>query len=523
MKKKHHRAYQRQFNQPKVSAGKDAPNAAQAPATQLLHIASRPRVGASILSGVLPNPDPILKAAGKDVASYRELLAQPRIGGNVRRRKAAVLGLQRALEQGEASDAVYTFIEDWLADIDLDRLLRGLLDAPLYGYQPVEILWQPVGRFWIPADVCPKPPEWFRFDADSNLRFMAKDAGQQGELCDPVKFVVASHDATWVNPYGQPDLAMCYWPGNFLKSGLKFWVQFIEKYGTPWVVGKVPRGTDPREIEAMLEALLQVRQDGVMASNDDNLIEIIEAGGKSSSSQAFREFLEYCRSDINIALLGQDQTTDKDTNHASATAGADVAASIRDGDKGVVLSAMNRIIRLVVEANFGEVDAPTYNLWEQESIDKTQAERDQILAATGLRFKPEYYAEEYGIAMEHIDTTPLPAPSPYSAQPLAFAEPLTLPAPTSVSKPDADNALLDAAVRTLKVQSEPLVDGWVAQVQKLVDETPGDFDALQDALLAAYGNLDERDLVDVMGKAFDIASVAGRLAVKSKVAEGEHG
>jgi len=160
--------------------------AAQQQAVQRLHIASRPRAGGisgmSLLSGVLPNPDPILKAAGKDVASYRELLAQPRIGGNVRRRKAAVLGLQRALEQGESSDAVYTFIEDWLADMDLDRLLRGLLDAPLYGYQPVELLWQPVGRFWIPADVCPKPPEWFRFDADSRLRFMAKDALLAGEF-----------------------------------------------------------------------------------------------------------------------------------------------------------------------------------------------------------------------------------------------------------------------------------------------------------------------------------------------------
>jgi len=485
---------------------------------QPLHVASRPRAGAGSLSGVLPNPDPILKAAGKDVSSYRELLAQPRIGGNVRRRKAAVLGLQRALEQGEASDQVFTFINDWLNDIDLDRLLRGLLDAPLYGYQPVEILWQPVGRFWIPKDVCPKPPEWFRFDVDSNLRFMAKDAGQQGELCNPFQFVVASHDATWFNPYGQPDLAMCYWPGNFLKSGLKFWVQFIEKYGTPWVVGKVPRGTDPREIEAMLNALEQVRQDGVMASNDDDQIEIVEAGGKSSSSQAFREFLEYCRSDINVALLGQDQTTDKDTNHASATAGADVAASIRDGDKGVVLSAMNRIIRLVVEANFGEVEAPTYTLWEQETIDKTLAERDQILAATGLRFTPRHFEDEYGIPAEHIDTTPLPSNTPYSAQPLAFAEgsaPIVLPAPAA--RPDVDNALLDAATRTLKVQSEPLIEGWVAQVQKLVEDTPGDLDALQQRLLDAYGNLDERDLVEVMGKAFDVASLAGRLAVKSKV------
>jgi len=282
----------------------------------------------------------------------------------------------------------------------------------------------------------------------------------------------------------------------------------------------VPRGTEASEIEAMLDSLEQMRQDGVMASYDDDLVEIIEAGGKSASSQAFREFLEYCRSDINIALLGQDQTTDKDTNHASATAGADVAASIRDGDKGVVLSALNRMIRLVVETNFGGVDVPTYSLWEQEAIDKTQAERDQILAATGLRFRAEYYAEEYGIAIEHIDTTPPALPSPYSTQPLAFAESA---APASTVKPDADNTLLEAATRTLKVQSEPLVEGWVEQVQKLVDETPGDFEALQDALLAAYGNLDERDLVDVMGKAFEMASVAGRLAVKSKVAEAGHG
>jgi len=485
-----------------------------------LHIATRARMGLGSLMANLPNPDPILKAAGKDVASYRELLAQPRIGGTVRRRKAAVLGLERALEQGQASDQVFAFIHDWLADIDMDRLLRGLLDAPLYGYQPVEILWQPVGRFWIPGDVLPKPPEWFRFDADSNLRFMAKDAGQQGEPCDPARFVVANHDASWINPYGQPDLAMCYWPGNFLKSGLKFWVQFVEKYGTPWAVGKVPRGTGQLEMEQLLDALTKMTQDGVAVTQDDDNIEIMEAGGKGQSGQVFKDLLEYCRSDINIALLGQDQTTDKDTNHASATAGADVAASIRDGDKGVVLSAINRIIRLVVEANFGEVDAPVYNLWEQEAIDKTRAERDQILAATGLRFKPEYYVDEYGIALEHIDTTPPPNPSPYmgatfAESPQATALPL-LSAPM-VAAADADNRLLDAAVRTLKVQSEPLIDGWVEQVQKLVEETPGDLAQIQTRLLEEYGNLDERDLVEVMGKAFDVAALAGRLAVKSKV------
>jgi len=485
-------------------------------AKRLPQIASRARTGMGGLLSHLPNPDPILKAAGKDVSSYRDLLALPRIGGNVRRRKAAVLGLQRALVQGEASDAVTAFIEDWLADIDLDTLLRGLLDAPLYGYQPVELVWQPLGRHLIPVEVHAKPPEWFRFDADSQLRFMAKDAGQEGELCDPARFVVARHDATWMNPYGQPDLAMCYWPGNFLKSGVKFWAQFVEKYGTPWVVGKYPRGTDQREMETLLDSLAQMQQDAVTVFPADDNIEIIEAAAKSASSQVFRDFIDHCKSDVNIALLGQDQTTDKDTNHASATAGADVAASIRDGDTGVVLAALNRIIALVVETNFGEVAAPRYALWEQEAIDKIRAERDQILSSAGLRFTPHYWMRTYDLEEADIDTTPLPAASPYLAPP-AFAESAAPAVPAPVET--ADLAALEAATRTLKMRSAPLVDGWVEQVQKLVDETPGDFDALQDALLAAYGHLDERDLVEVMGHAFELATQTGRRAVEIKAAQ----
>jgi len=479
-----------------------------------IHIATRARMGLGGWMANLPNPDPILKAASKDITAYRDLLSMARIGGNVRRRKAAVLGLQRALEQEEASDAVLAFIEDWLADLDLDALLRGLLDAPLFGYQPVELMWKPVGRYWLPEEVLVKPPEWFRFDSDSQLRFMAKDAGQDGELCDPLRFVVARHDATWVNPYGQPDLAMCFWPGNFLKSGLKFWVQFVEKYGTPWVIGKVPRGTPQNEAEHLLDALSRITQDGTAVMEEDDSVAIIEAAGKGASGQVFREFLDTCKSDINIALLGQDQTTDKETNFASATAGADVAASIRDGDTGVVLSALNRIIRRVVTVNFGDVAAPVYTLWEQESIDKTRAERDQILAATGLRFKPEYYAEEYGIAIEHIDTAPAPA-SPYLSGP-AFAEPQALPAPADT--PDvSDLVALDAATRTLKVQSEPLLEGWLGEVKALVDATPGDLDAVQTRLLEAYGHLDEADLVEVMGTALELAAEAGRQAVERKV------
>lgn len=67
----------------------------------------------------LPNPDPILKAQGKDVRIYRELRTDPLVGGCIRRRKAAVKTLERGVDIGNASVQVFSFIRDMLTDMDM--------------------------------------------------------------------------------------------------------------------------------------------------------------------------------------------------------------------------------------------------------------------------------------------------------------------------------------------------------------------------------------------------------------------
>lgn len=193
------------------------------------HIASRGRsFDAQALGMYLPNPDPILKAQGKDIKVYRDLRSSALVGGNIRRRKSSVLALERDLKRAKAPVRVERFIRDWLADLDLDRIVRELLDAALFGFQPVELMWKPVGLHLVPEDLLGKPAEWFLYDQDNQLRFRARDAGILGELCDPQRFVVARQDATYNNPYGFADLSMCFWPVVFMKGGMKFWVQFTE-------------------------------------------------------------------------------------------------------------------------------------------------------------------------------------------------------------------------------------------------------------------------------------------------------
>ncbi|HHU4645621.1 TPA: DUF935 domain-containing protein [Escherichia coli] len=333
----------------------------------------------------LPNPDPILKAQGRDIRIYRELRTDPLVGGCIRRRKAALKSLERGLERGHASARVFRFIRDMLDDLDLSRIIGEMSDAVLYGYQPCEIMWGRSVRSWAVTDIVGKPPEWFQFDTDNCLRFRARDAGVEGELLSPSKFVVPAQDASYDNPYGFPDLSMCFWPVAFKKGGMKFWLRFAEKFGSPWVIGKHPRGANDAEIEKLLDSMEQMVEDAVAAIPDDSSIELRAADGKADSSEVFRELITLSRSEISIALLGQNQTTEANSNKASAQAGLEVTADIRDADADIIQAAVNQVIRTVVTLNFGDVPCPVWAMWEQEAIDDTRATRDEKLTRAGLR------------------------------------------------------------------------------------------------------------------------------------------
>lgn len=469
------------------------------------HIASRGRsFDAQALGMYLPNPDPILKAQGKDIKVYRDLRSSALVGGNIRRRKSSVLALERDLKRAKAPVRVERFIRDWLADLDLDRIVRELLDAALFGFQPVELMWKPVGLHLVPEDLLGKPAEWFLYDQDNQLRFRARDAGILGELCDPQRFVVARQDATYNNPYGFADLSMCFWPVVFMKGGMKFWVQFTEKYGSPWLIGKHPRGASTKETDDLLDSLEGMVQDAVAVIPNDSSVEIKEAAGKTGSADVYRELLMYCRSEINVALLGQNQTTEAESNRASAQAGLDVTEDIRDGDASIVAATLNAVIRRVVDLNFGEsVDAPVYELWEQEQIDKTLAERDKSLTESGVRFTTAYWQRTYNLQDGDIEVAPVPSALPAEAS-AEFAE--------SGVRPVLDQYALDQAIdglapAELQQQAEQALLPVIEALQKGRDETE-----VMGLLAEVSPDLDATALQATLARLIFMANLWGRLS-----------
>lgn len=376
--------------------------------------------------GMLPNPDPVLKALGQDIRAYRDLRSDPLIGSAVRRRKAAVKSLEHGFNQGDTDTPVCAFLRDMMSGWDLNAIISRLLDAPLYGWQPAEVMWQADNGRWTVTDIIAKPQEWFSFDTENQLRFKAKYSGIAGMALPPYKFICPAQDADYDNPYGFPDLSMCFWASLFKKHGWRFWMTFTEKYGTPWVVAKHSSG-QKQDIDPLLDALHQMIQDAVTVIPDNASVQIIEPGGKGVSSEIYKDMIVLARSEISIALLGQNQTTEADTNHASATAGLQVTNDIRDGDATLVCSAINQVLRRVVDLNFGDVPCPVWSMWEQEQVDQIQAQRDLTLSQTRAFFTDAYYQREYGLQPGDLQPYTAVPPVPFTGgqvlPSLSFAEP----------------------------------------------------------------------------------------------------
>ena len=453
---------------------------------------------------LLPNPDPILKERGIDITTYRSIARDSHVGACIRRRKAAVKSLQWGLDRGRCPARVHKAVQAALDALDLERIIGQALEAVLYGYQPMEVTWSGSAGGVLPLDVQAKPPEWFCFDPENRLRFKTRLAPMDGELLPERKFLLPRQDPTYQNPYGLPDLALCYWPVVFKKGGVRFWLAFAEKYGAAFALGKLPRGASPTEAAALLDSLDALLQDGVATIPDDGSVELVELAGKSASADLYERLVLHCRGEISIVLTGTNQTVEASSNKASANAGLDVAEDLRDADAELVAAAINQLVQWMVELNWPGSEAPVFEFWDQEARDALQAARDKSNHDAGARFSNAYFTRAYGYQegdlLPESTGAPVAAGVLPAAQAAAFAEAVLLQGAAD-DPASAESAALERA-------AAPAWDTLTAQVQALV-ERAASFAELQTALTTAYGGLDSADLVKLMAAAFALAELKG--------------
>ncbi|GAG10692.1 unnamed protein product, partial [marine sediment metagenome] len=125
-----------------------------------------------VLQG-LPNPDPILRALGRAVEIYEDLLYDSRVTAVVTSRKSAVKAMEWDVSGENTPEAEIDFYKDIFKNYKIEDVLSEMLDGWIYGYKPMEILWGSDGKNIVPVKFVGKPPRWFKYDENNDLRFMS--------------------------------------------------------------------------------------------------------------------------------------------------------------------------------------------------------------------------------------------------------------------------------------------------------------------------------------------------------------
>ena len=132
----------------------------------------------------------------------------------------------------------------------------------------------------------------------------------------------------------------------------------------------------------------------------------IEDGGDLIES--YEKYLEFCNSEISKAILSETLTTevtDKGT-YAAAKTHRDILHHLVQGDKRLVEKTINKLIAMIWELNFppfAGADMPLFQLYAEDEIHKSLAERDKILQKQGVVFQKEYFKRYYNLKEDEFE------------------------------------------------------------------------------------------------------------------------
>ncbi len=348
----------------------------------------------------LPDPDSILTKAGINRSALRAMEGDDEIYQCLETRLDAILATSWHFEPASGSGLdtntkfVWEILEPFIAQI-----ITSAFGALPYGLDVQECVWKRDGKFIVPDYIKSKPFEWFVPQRNDTLVFMPISGSNisnygtltYGQIVDTkYKFFLTIRKNTYRNPYGEALLSRLYWPWYFRHNAWRFWMQFIERFGTPMLVGK---SGNP---EMMAEKLVLAAQDAVIAiGHEDSL----NALSPANSGVSFKDIETALTRRIQKLILGQTLTSGTDGgsgNRALGTVHENVRSDKKHADLRLISTTIQRISNAIIDLNFGGKDYPVFTFEYSDGLAAERAVRDTDFVRYGvLKLSEQYLMNRY--------------------------------------------------------------------------------------------------------------------------------
>ncbi|ENN99777.1 MULTISPECIES: DUF935 family protein [Pseudoalteromonas] len=461
----------------------------------------------------LPNPDPILRRAGKNTAIYEEIARDAHVIGELRSLRSGLFSFNTELVPGGDDAASLKSYElakaffarkpcahsEW-ADMDwhnYSAILNGFSVTHLGKYIKQDGHWQPeYVETWRNSR--------FAFNSDHELLVKTSDK-PQGEIIDPRRWSCVRHMPSAENPYGIALLSSCFWPWTFKHGGFKFFVQLCERFGIPFPVGKYPIGSKDSDINNLLDGLAKLVQDGIAAIPDDTSIDIIES--KLSGEPVPERLVNFCNAEISKALTSQTLATEQKNGGARAASEthAKRAGDNQRSDRALVASYRNQLLNSLHTVNFDGGEPPKFIFKDKREINTDTVTRVRETARI-VPVGEEWAYQELGVPKPKDGEAILDVPDEGHG--------IATPAKTEFAKKPTDSVELTSEFDVFDHASDDTIKQiyQFAQAAKSLDE-------LKQKITSQFPDISNSALADVAQTAMEYEFMAGMNEANSKTVE----
>lgn len=365
---------------------------------------------ATYLNNILSPRETVLDEMGGSPKLYAQILRDDQVKSTLQQRFSALTSKEWEIAPGgedkidiEAAE----FLNDQLDNIGWNGKVGKMIYGIFYGYAVAEIMWEINDENKLVfKDIAVRKRHRFKFDLQGNLKLITADNPAGKMLPDRKMWIYTTGADNDDQPYGMGLAHWLYWPCLFKREGIKFWMMFLDKFGSPTPVGKYPANATDAEKEKLLAATQAFQQESGIIMPEGMLIELIEA--KRGGRVDYATLYKIMDAAISKVVLSQTMTTDDGASLSQAEVHGGVKDNVIEADAEEICNSFNRgPAKWITEFNFPGAKLPTvkYITGDNEDLNIV-ADRDNKLNELGFAPTEKYIHETYGDGYQKKERAP---------------------------------------------------------------------------------------------------------------------
>ena len=370
-------------------------------------------------------------------------------------------------------------IKEELEKIVSSTFLSQILDTTLQGFSVFELNWYEKDTLYYPK---PIERDYRDFTIINDQLYY-----QITHEVDPLKAIYLTNREKFNAKLGRPLYHTLFWLRRFKAASLEFWVEFLEKFGSPWVVGKTNGDKN-----LLAEELYSMLGGDVAVIEDEDSIDLTMPNDKG----AFRDLVNYIDNQIWQSILGSNLTANvQGGSHAAAKTHKEISEAISLWDQNLLNQAIKELIEKFKELNH-LTEEIAFSFIDKNRLNQDLADRDakvKTLMGDKYQFSKDYLIKNYNIEIEDK--------KPISAKNFTFSKTIPL---DNVDK-------LISNIDTTPIQEE------IYNFLKQTFANANTYEEAYEALQNAFAQMDELELLKSFQNYIATASLLGNAEIGAEL------